>query len=105
MKRPCQISKIFAIVRLPAKRQTTKRGKEIKILDGSEKRFHTLISLLLKSESHDLAARKTKKSCKNKYLGEKVKVNKLDADRKKLHNLVSLLLTNTTLCWAANYLG
>jgi hypothetical protein len=45
--------------------------------------------------------RGAKKSCKNKYLGGKVKVKKLDAKRKKLHNLVSLLLTNTTLCWAA----
>jgi hypothetical protein len=71
------------------------------ILDSKKRVHHNLASLLSKSVVCDSVVRKAKKSCKNKYLGDKVKVKKLDANRKKLHNLVSLLLTNTTLCWGA----
>jgi hypothetical protein len=59
---------------------------------------HNLASLLLKNEQSVSVARKSKKSCKNKHLGDKLEVKKLDAGNKMLHNFVFLLPTNTTLC-------
>jgi hypothetical protein len=77
MKSACYRPKRFAIVRLPQKHREVKRDEEIIILDSNAKRFHNLVSLLLKNEVCFSVVRKAKKSCKNKYLGVEVKVKNL----------------------------